>query len=260
MEQRMETEMDEQLKERCSLVQERICGIYEEAAERGGEYAAYWKACALLAMGKRQDDMRYADYLCCRNLFGEEAGRCYCLLFAQLLFVPELTREEETELSCASSELMVQLYRMVQENEKPAALRDTLYWFYSDYCGVYTGYHAELIRQGEELCFGGPMLLMSCRMFDENPVWRQHRTDYGLYMGNRYQERYVQAVLREGGRFGGEMVSAILRQLSCRGKVPTAEGGFGVSQRQEECLERTLCRIRAGLEKKDPDVSCIDRR
>lgn len=236
-------EEEELLLLRDSLVGERISGILEENADTTAR-KAYWRQSVLLARGQKAEDYRFADYAVCREIFGDEQGRYSCLLFAQLMLIPGQPQNRcERELACASRELFAEVYRMAAEGEEAAAIRDTLYWFYSDYCALCAEYQLRLISRGSRLCFGGPMLLMEQELYEAAPVWEQHREDCGLYMGNRYQERYVQAASGLLGDFEKTVFESFLSVFP-QGGGSLRQGGFCMSGRQRECIEKMIGRIR----------------
>lgn len=234
-------QMDDRLQERYGLVTERLKEIRAEQAEAGGVFGEYWSRCASRALKEAGPDMRYAEYAYCRDRFGSEAGKYYCFLYSLLLSVSGWSGSGQTELCCICCELAVQLFLMSEQEENISAVRDTMYWFCSDYCELFIQYQIRALQQGKRFCFGGPLLITE----EEGPLYRvrrQHGTDYGLYMGSRFQERYVQGVM-SGYQTNPEGCIRLL-ELIALGLNQDQENGFGATRRQRECAGRLCDRIR----------------
>lgn len=182
--------MTDEIKERMGLVTSRL----EEALET--ETRSFWRACIGLSLGEKKNSMEYLDYAVCREQLGHKEGVYLCVLFAQAALAARFAREGRDELVCISRELLVQIYLMNQQKDTPDELRDTLYWFYSDYCGLFVQAQLESIEAGCRLAFGGPVLLCSEDDFGTERFFAEHRWDCGLYLGRRFEERYLQAVKR----------------------------------------------------------------
>lgn len=189
--------MTEERKERLELVSLRLEEILQTCRED------FWVSCCELALGKDSLKPDYLDYSRCREYLGHREGVYLCLLYAQLFSVSMLLAEKtekslsltenREELCCISRELLCQIFLMVQQKDRPEEIRDTLYWFYSDYCDLFVQTQVELLEAGKCLVFGGPMLLSDQACLQAAP-YSQHVWDCGLYLGKRFEERFFQAV------------------------------------------------------------------
>ena len=238
--------MDERIMERYDLVRERLAEIRSEQSSTAHADGLFWCQCASLALGEPVNDLQFADFGRCRRMFGSLTGMYCCILFTQLLMVPRLKWEGKTELCCICSELTVELFLMCREEENASAVRDTMYWFYSDYCEQFIRWQMEQIMQGGEFCFGGPMML-----WNRNGMSREqehaHRNDFGLYMGNRFQERCYHAVTADR-KIAADAVRrwvAVLKQWS----DDTGENACAVSvtDAQKQAMERLCSRLEAWI-------------
>ncbi len=248
------------LKERYSLVQERLVGISEETAALLADFQSedkrYWHLCAELALGREIKDVRFLDYVFCESVFGER-GRYLCLLFAQMMQVPGFYRKKEPELVCICCELLAEVYRMTADGEEVKAIRNTLYWFYSDYCEVYSKYWLNELYHNQTVVFNGPMLCMDCSevysesdsMADDSK-WMQHTGDFGLYMGSRFEERCYQAVML-AAKDGRAEVCWRFAEMLCHTKELDMVSGFKPAERQQEGLLHLASRIQFALSMQD---------
>jgi len=232
------------LEERYSLVRGRLEQIHQENELLRDEKSRYWYYCSGLALGEKTEDLRFLDYSFCSAVFGE-SGRYWCLLFAQMVQVPGFYRERQAELICVCCELLVELYRIILDEEETSAIRNTLYWFYSDYSELYCGYWIDVLDHDfQRVCLGGPMLLADKKHSDA-VLWKQHLGDFGLYMGNRFEERCYQAVLlkaQAGKRSACVSFAGILK--ICQVDLDASSiSGFGTAKRQQEGLGRLAGRI-----------------
>lgn len=232
------------LEERYGLILERLEEIYQETAAFSDENGRYWHLCAGLALQKGTEDMRFLDYALCGRVFGA-CGRYLCLLYAQMMQISGFQKNGQTELVCICCELMVQMYRADLDGEELKAFRNTLYWFYSDYCECYIGYWIDRLSHKDALTVGGPMLLMDEKTSVE-AVWQQHADDFGLYMGSRFEERCYQAVMlqAEAGKQEGCRVFAKRIKTHVQG---LQKPGFGAADRQRDGLLRLTQRIESAL-------------
>lgn len=229
------------LEERYGLVCERIEQIYQETAAFSDERERYWHLCAGLALQKGIKDMHFLEYSVCSEVFGE-CGRYLCLLYAQMMQISGFAKNGQTELVCVCCELFVQIYRIVLDGEEISAVRNTLYWFFSDYCELYIGFWIERMAHGYFAAAGGPMLLIDAEE-NSGTVWKQHMQDFGLYMGSRFEERCYQAVMfGYDGRSEARVQLAGLCQELAASDMP---GGFSAADWQRDTLRHLSERILA---------------
>ncbi len=232
------------LKERYSLVQERIAEISQETEKFQNENERYWHLTARLALGEKTEDLSFMDYTVCDSVFGEK-GRYLCLLFAQMMQVSGFLKKNETELVCVCCELFTELYRIVLDGEEIKAIRNTLYWFYSDYCELFSSYWLESLQNDRAVIFGGPMLLREVSA-EQDAVWLQHTEDFGLYMGSRFEERCYQAVMLAAKKNIADICRKFADMLLHADNLKTSSG-FRAADRQWEGLVHLANRILAGI-------------
>ena len=237
------------LTERDSLVCGRIREIRENPETDSPEQQAFFRACAQTALGETADEdgNEFLDYSVCRRCFGKESAPFWCLLYAQLklaVCVPAEWKKTDSlkELAVASRELFTELYGMMLQGDPPEYLRDTLYWFFSDYSALLAAWQYACIEE-EEVTAGGPMLLLPKRLPETDPAWTAHTADAGLYLGNRFAERFL-AGLKQMEKT--ETRTTVFRTEFSRclcGLTQAPCGGFGLTGHQKQVLEGIRTRI-----------------
>lgn len=77
---------------------------------------------------------------------GEQYGQVLCALYAELRGAIAYVYEENTEYLDILFELFIEVYHQFEEEEEPEIrhIRDTVYWYASDYCDVFV---ADRIRE-----------------------------------------------------------------------------------------------------------------
>ena len=169
-------ESNELAKERFVLVRERVAEI-EEKPETEEKYKEYFRQTAQLlqkqaavydlwaddAIQKQslkeaercnqalykdilgeayQTSYANPDYAC--KMLGKESGQILGMLYAELRGAVVYVFEGKTEYLAILYELLIEVYNQFEEEPDPKAVRDTFYWYASDYCDVFL---ADRIRE-----------------------------------------------------------------------------------------------------------------
>ena len=82
------------------------------------------------------------DYAC--KMLGKESGQILGMLYAELRGAVVYVFEGKTEYLAILYELLIEVYNQFEEEPDPKAVRDTFYWYASDYCDVFL---ADRIRE-----------------------------------------------------------------------------------------------------------------
>ncbi len=101
----------------------------------------------------------YANPAYAVEMLGEEYGRLFCFLYAELRGAVVYTFEGRTEYLAILFELLMQVYNQFEEEALPEAesIRETIYWYASDYCDVFA---ADRIKEqvDPEGCFAARLI------------------------------------------------------------------------------------------------------
>ncbi len=101
----------------------------------------------------------YANPAYAVEMLGEEYGRLFCFLYAELRGAVVYTFEGRTEYLAILFELLMQVYNQFEEEALPEAesIRKTIYWYASDYCDVFA---ADRIKEqvDPEGCFAARLI------------------------------------------------------------------------------------------------------
>ena len=76
------------------------------------------------------------DYAC--KMLGKESGQILGMLYAELRGAVVYVFEGKTEYLAILYELLIEVYNQFEEEPDPKAVRDTFYWYASDYCDVFS--------------------------------------------------------------------------------------------------------------------------
>lgn len=113
----------------------------------------------------------------CSRIFPKEYARYLCFLYTDIRSIISFACESRLYEMTLYEELFVEIYNMFEAEELPTeeALRDTLYWFNSDYAEVFVdNYVAELYDP--KMSFARDIIL-NCDLNDTNYLYR-----YGEYI------------------------------------------------------------------------------
>ena len=218
-----------EIKERLALCSERI----RELAVTGQK--GFWRDCMGLSLGEPADE-KWLDYRLCREKLGPRQGVFLCLLYAQVWQVAarslhraggpavESLSDTAIETVCVTRELLLLICGQLGSGAGPDDIRDSLYWFYLDYCGLLCRYVTEETKG----VFGGAMLSWPQTAAGEQFAG-MHTWDCGLFLGNRYAARLEDA-LRESGA-GGEWLRQLIRTAE---PGQPASGGYLLTEHQKD--------------------------
>ena len=92
--------------------------------------------------GQYEKSYANPDYAC--KMLGKESGQILGMLYAELRGAVVYVFEGKTEYLAILYELLIEVYNQFEEEPDPKAVRDTFYWYASDYCDVFL---AERIRE-----------------------------------------------------------------------------------------------------------------
>ena len=92
--------------------------------------------------GQYEKSYANPDYAC--KMFGKESGQILGMLYAELRGAVVYVFEGKTEYLAILYELLIEVYNQFEEEPDPKAVRDTFYWYASDYCDVFL---ADRIRE-----------------------------------------------------------------------------------------------------------------
>ena len=92
--------------------------------------------------GQYEKSYANPDYAC--KMLGKESGQILGMLYAELRGAVVYVFEGKTEYLAILYELLIEVYNQFEEEPDPKAVRDTFYWYASDYCDVFL---ADRIRE-----------------------------------------------------------------------------------------------------------------
>ena len=85
--------------------------------------------------GQYEKSYANPDYAC--KMLGKESGQILGMLYAELRGAVVYVFEGKTEYLAILYELLIEVYNQFEEEPDPKAVRDTFYWYASDYCDVF---------------------------------------------------------------------------------------------------------------------------
>ena len=245
----------DQLRERNELVCGRLTAILEDPETEDPDLSRYLTACSAAALsglmpGKSPCIGLWLSERQCGRVWGRQAGRYLGILAAEIALALELPAgwsgyEQPDELTVAVRELFVEIFGMLKEEVNPAALRDTLYYFFLDYAEEMIEWQRACILREEILC-GGPMLFLPARLLDECPSWEGHASDSSIYLGGQFAQR-----CREAFRKSIEKSPLTERESAAYGllrnwETREASGSAGESNRRRRLLAEIFTRENTG--------------
>ena len=92
--------------------------------------------------GQYEKSYANPDYAC--KMLGKESGQILGMLYAELRGAVVYVFEGKTEYLAILYELLIEVYNQFEEEPDPKDVRDTFYWYASDYCDVFL---ADRIRE-----------------------------------------------------------------------------------------------------------------
>lgn len=92
--------------------------------------------------GQYEKSYANPDYAC--KMLGKESGQILGMLYAELRGAVVYVFEGKTEYLAILYELLIEVYNQFEGEPDPKAVRDTFYWYASDYCDVFL---ADRIRE-----------------------------------------------------------------------------------------------------------------
>ena len=80
----------------------------------------------------------YANPFYAVSLMGEEFGKLFAMLYAQLYQMIIFAYAKRLENVTVYAELFIEVYNLMEQDDVEfKAVKDTIYWFYSDYCDLF---------------------------------------------------------------------------------------------------------------------------